>query len=73
VKLLDRIFGERLPPDDHAVDEGERARELQNTLVKHRLTLQAVGGVLSDSQKAVAGAIDDTADAIEKSRRRRRR
>lgn len=72
-KLLAKFLSDRLDPDDGAVDEAARDQELRSTLVKHRLTLQAVDRVLSDSQQRVAVAINETGDAIAKTRRARKR
>lgn len=73
MKILDRLFGPRLDPDDDAVDPAERDRQIEDLAVKHEATLRTVKAVLSDSQQRVAVAIDETADLIERQNRRRRR
>lgn len=77
--VLDRILGRDVlghrPEEDEerAVEVTEAENQAQvrrgEMLAEHRRTLRAVASVLSDSQRRVAVAIDETGHAIEQQHR----
>lgn len=75
MKILDRILGPReaTSDDEHQVNERAREAELRAALSRHRRTLQAVRETLSDSDRALVLAIDETGAAIELTSHRTRR
>lgn len=67
--LLDRWLGLGPDDDDAPADDATKA-EVTELLEKHDAVLRQVSDVLSDSQRRVVDAIEDTGSALQRSRQR---